>query len=334
MKPFRWAINSRGCGNAQIPPDTDDYCVFDPCAMLDNDSGMSKDKITPGEWWKYECSAVSKAWEAISLFSLVRSVVVAVLGFIFQWPEGLKGQHETGMLVLNAIGIGLLLFLVEFAYRLALSPAKLAKEARETLRKAESETEVLRQEKAAKESDHTRLEIIFDKKDQAPGFGRIAVKNLSLRKSVTNAEVWVNRIIAPLEKETLPSRVHRKDLDGNFRADMLHPSCSELFDTFKWDQHSNVHLCIEKPHGPSFKLKDLPNSQCDLFLDARASELPTAYARFRLKWNGKEVECHRLEEGNSSGAFSSAAELHTGLPEFGGERLDFSDGRLRPGIDF
>jgi len=69
-------------------------------------------------------------------------------------------------------------------------------------------------------------------------------------------------------------------------------------------------------------------------LDARASELPTAYARFRLKWNGKEVECHRLEEGNSSGAFSSAAELHTGLPEFGGERLDFSDGRLRPGIDF
>jgi len=308
--------------------------VFDPRAILGNDLIMSKDKITLGEWWKYECSTASKAREGIGLFSLVRSSVFVVVGFILQWLEGFKGQLETAVLVLNAIGIGLISFLVEFVFRLMWAPAKLAKGARESLRRAESEGEALRQEMAAKESGNPHLEIIFDKKDQAQGVDRIAVKNRSPSKSVTNVEVWVSRITAPLEKDTLPSRAHRKDLGGNFRAEMLHPSCPELFDIFKWDQHSNVHLCIEKPHGPSFKLKDLPNSECDLFLDARASELSTAYARFRLKWNGKEVECHRLEERNSSGAFSSAAGLRQGHVEFDGERLDFSDSRLRAGIDF
>jgi hypothetical protein len=247
--------------------------------------------------------------------------------------KGLAIPSISETLISLALGYTSLLIIV-FFWKVLTAPLRLDKKEKEARKRAESEAEKLHKEIAAAQADNTGLAIIFDRKDQTQGVGRIAVKNRSLKKSVTTVEVWVTEITAKLQQNTLASRAHRKDLHRDFRADILHPSCSELFDIFQWDENSNVHLCIEKPHGPSFKLKDLPNAQCELDLEARANDLPTVPTRFMLKWNGKEVECHELVKRVSSGAFRSADDIRPGHSEFGGERLDFSDSQLRPGIDF
>jgi hypothetical protein len=249
----------------------------------------------------YLCRVLADAWNEIREFVRIQKLLQVLLSLfvaIIHWwlwdsRTGLAMPNISEALISLALGYATLLILV-FICKVLTAPARLDKKERDARERAESEVEKLHKEITAAQSDNTGLEIIFDEKDQAQGVGRIAVKNRSLTKSVTNVEVWVTKTTALLEKQTLPSRVQRKDLHGNFRADMLHSSCPELFDIFRWDQNSNVHLCIQTPHGSSFKLKDLPNSECDFYLDARAFELPTTYARFRLKWNGTEVECHRL----------------------------------------
>jgi hypothetical protein len=69
-----------------------------------------------------------KACHETSKASFGRGFVVSILALGGQCAAGLRNGHDTLLMVLIAIGAGVLVFLVEFAFKLFRAPAKLARE--------------------------------------------------------------------------------------------------------------------------------------------------------------------------------------------------------------
>jgi hypothetical protein len=79
-------------------------------------------------WWKYETSAFRKAWQDTSNASIGRGLAIAVLALIGQLGVGLRGEHDTWLMVLIAVGAGVVVFLIEFLIKLFRVPPMMARE--------------------------------------------------------------------------------------------------------------------------------------------------------------------------------------------------------------
>ena len=90
------------------------------------------------EWWKNESCVCQRAWSEINMWSAGRGVSTAVLALIAQQILGMRGNHDTMLMVLIAVGVGAVVFLLEFLFRLLRVPALITKEWQAKLRAEET----------------------------------------------------------------------------------------------------------------------------------------------------------------------------------------------------
>lgn len=96
-------------------------------------------KISFIEWWKYEYSTIKRAWSEIRASIFVRggtvAVITAVLAYWGLIGAGASDRHEIAVRYVVSACAGLaafiLVFGVEFLFKLLRAPAKMAKEAEE-----------------------------------------------------------------------------------------------------------------------------------------------------------------------------------------------------------
>jgi hypothetical protein len=100
---------------------------------------MEKDRTTLSAWKAYETRVLRQAFGEISAASFWRSSGVAVLSFPLQYWAGLRPFHDTIIIVGITLGSGLIVFLVEFTFRLLRAAVKIMQEADQRIKKLEAE---------------------------------------------------------------------------------------------------------------------------------------------------------------------------------------------------
>jgi hypothetical protein len=96
-------------------------------------SDEPKIRISIKDWWQYEKDAFHRARKETSRATIGRGLVVSILAFGGQYEYGLRGEHDTLLMVLIAVGAGGLVYLVEFLIKILTTPAKIAKEQAEEI---------------------------------------------------------------------------------------------------------------------------------------------------------------------------------------------------------
>jgi hypothetical protein len=205
-------------------------------------------KISLSEWWQYEKSVFFKACHETSRASIGRGFVVSVLALIGQGAAGLRNSHDTLLMVLISLGAGVLVFGVEFLFKLLRAPAKMAKEVKSCLesQKTDFDNEKKRLEntiESLRKPSVPTLEIeIIHPADldilTSRRTYRIKVKNTHLSKVIKNTKVYLSEIKWPesVEKPMIlsgiifPHQLPEKGNQNNLLAHDLAGKSEKEFD--------------------------------------------------------------------------------------------------------
>jgi hypothetical protein len=97
-------------------------------ARFDNLEAGRNDSFMFKIWWKFELSVAKRAFGETSLSTLGKSFIIGVLAYLLQYFVGLRGQHDTWLMIFISLGLAVAFILGEFLFKLLFIPAKMANE--------------------------------------------------------------------------------------------------------------------------------------------------------------------------------------------------------------